>query len=132
MAKPKPTHVIRHEFVLGKVEREMAESLALTKSINNLLWPVIGAGGVVVGYYGVRVAAEYFLSAYDWLTGPEFVQKGDEQVENPLHGLPVIGGLFGKGMALGPEPANPIEKGSFWDLIFSINPNWRNRPTRPS
>jgi hypothetical protein len=135
MAKPKPSlqgGVIRHEIVLGKVEREMAEHLAFTKSINNLMWPIVGAGATVVGYYGVRAFAEWAGGLGDWLTGPEYVQKGDEQVKNPLHDVPVVGGLFAKGMSLGPEPAKPIEKGSFWDVIFSINPNWRNRPTRPA
>tara|TARA_Y100001963_G_scaffold159867_1_gene265826 strand:- start:1552 stop:1932 length:381 start_codon:yes stop_codon:yes gene_type:complete len=65
MAKPKPTHVIRHEFVLGKVEREMAEHVALTKSINNILTPiatvVAGSGMLLAGY-----------ASYQWLKGGVF------------------------------------------------------------
>lgn len=138
MAKPKPSlqgGVIRHEIVLGKVEREMAEHVALTKSINNLMWPVVGAGGVVVSYYGVRAVAGWLGSLGDWMTGPEFVTKKDgTQVENPLHDVPVLGGLFGAGMKAGAatQATGSDEGGGFiasaLNFIFSINPNYRKDP----
>ena len=59
MAKPKPTHVIRHEIVLGKVEREMAEALALSKTASNLVIPA----AVGVGTVGVALAS---YGAYQW------------------------------------------------------------------
>ena len=96
MAKPKPTSVIRHEIILGKVEREMAEQLVLTQSLKNVVQPIALAGGVVVGYYGIELGARYLLNKWDWLLGPEFVTKSDgTQVKNPLHGVPIVGGLFG-------------------------------------
>ena len=59
IAKPKPTSVIRHEIVLGKVEREMAEHLAITKSVDNLVRPV-----ALLGIAGGAVYASYQLARF--------------------------------------------------------------------
>lgn len=96
MAKPKPTHVIRHEIVLGKVEREMAEALVMTQSLKNVVQPIALGGAVIVGYYGVELGARYLLTKWDWLIGPETVTTANGvTIDNPMHGVPVLGGLFG-------------------------------------
>jgi hypothetical protein len=96
MAKPKPTSVIRHEIILGKVEREMAEQLVLTQSLKNVVQPIALAGGVVVAYYGIELGARYLLTKWDWLTGPDYVTTANgETIKNPMHGVPVLGGVFG-------------------------------------
>jgi len=96
MAKPKPTHVVRHEIVLGKVEREMADTLVMTQSLRNVVQPIALGGAVIVGYYGVELGARYLLTKWDWLIGPETVTTANGvTIDNPMHGVPVLGGLFG-------------------------------------
>jgi hypothetical protein len=79
MAKPKPSlqgGVIRHEIVLGKVEREMAESLSMSKTVDNLVRPValVGAVGVLgltsyAIYKGAKAYFEWGADVIDDVTG---------------------------------------------------------------
>ena len=49
MAKPKPDQIIRHEYVLGKVERQLVEQASAAYSINRVLTPVVNLLNDVTG-----------------------------------------------------------------------------------
>ena len=66
MPKPKPNQVIRHELVLGRSEKEMLESVAITKSIDNLVRPTAIVGGVVVAGFGVYVGYKALKNIFNW------------------------------------------------------------------
>ena len=59
MPKSKPTQVIVHRVELQEKERELAELLIATKSLENVSNSVkgigIGVGMTVVGYFGIKV-----------------------------------------------------------------------------
>jgi len=129
MAKPKPSlqgGVIRHEIVLGKVEREMAQQLVFTQSLKNVVQPIALGGAVIVGYYGVELGARYLLTKWDWLIGPETVTTANGvTIDNPMHGVPVLGGLFGGtwgAIRSVDEATSEASDGSFWtQLMEGIN-----------
>jgi hypothetical protein len=43
LPKPKPDQIIRHEYVLGKVERQLLEQTSTAYSINRVLNPIVAA-----------------------------------------------------------------------------------------
>ena len=59
MPKSKPTQVVVHRIELQEKERELAEMLVATKSLENVSKSVqgigIGVGLTVVGYFGIKV-----------------------------------------------------------------------------
>ena len=57
MPKAKPSlqgGVIIHRIEFQEKERDILEMYALSKSINNLLWPVVGATSAIGGFYLVN------------------------------------------------------------------------------
>ena len=66
MPKAKPTQVIVHRIELQSKEREMLEGLVLTKSINNILWPVVGAGSAIGGFWLANEIYGQSTAFWDW------------------------------------------------------------------
>ena len=54
MPKAKPSQVIVHRIEFQEKERDILEMYTMSKSINNLLWPVVGAGSAIGGFYLVN------------------------------------------------------------------------------
>jgi hypothetical protein len=121
MPKSKPTQVITHRIELQEKEREFLERVSTGYAIKNAVIPVAITGGVVGGsYIAYKSAKAFFEWGKDLVdgaieTGKEFGSKavfGEEsvtsketgqEIENPAHGIPIIGGLFGLGMDIGNE-----------------------------
>ena len=61
MAKPKPDQIIRHEYVLGKVERQQLEQASAAYSINRVLDPLVKLLNDVTGVSTVLALAAVFL-----------------------------------------------------------------------
>lgn len=67
MAKPKPDQIIRHEYVLGKVERQMLEQTSTAYSINRVLNPIVAAlsdvsfVATMLSLYGVYLGFKWDL-----------------------------------------------------------------------
>ena len=59
MPKPKPDNVVRHEFVLGRVERELAESAITSYQINRVMTPLVAGVSDVTFMAFVILAYNY-------------------------------------------------------------------------
>ncbi len=66
MPKPKPDRVVRHELVLGRSERDMLESVAVTKSIDNLVRPAAIVGGVTIAGFAVYIGYKGLKQWLNW------------------------------------------------------------------
>ena len=125
MPKAKPTQVIVHRISFQDKERDMLESLVVTKSISNMLIPTAAIAGVgVVGYVGYKAANAFF----DWgvdivdevsdlldtevgdanvpiieavLGKKHYTDKSGQTFKNPAAGIPILGPLFGAGINIG-------------------------------
>ena len=64
MPKPKPDKVIRHEFVLGRSERDMIEPFFATISAKNLLTPMVALLSDASALYAI-------VTIYELVTGKE-------------------------------------------------------------
>ena len=73
MPKSKPTQVIVHRIEFQEKERDMLEQYAMSKAINNLMWPVVaagvGAGAVFIGWQ----VSEKLYGWYDNFLVPNWV-----------------------------------------------------------
>jgi hypothetical protein len=77
MPKSKPSlqgGVIVHRIELQSKEREMLESLVLTKSINNIMWPVVGAGSAVGGFWLANEIYGQGADFWAWAKGTKMGQ----------------------------------------------------------
>ena len=69
MPKPKPDQIIRHEYVLGKVERNMLEQTSTAYSINRVLNPIVAAlsdvsfVATILSLYGVYLGFKWDLGS---------------------------------------------------------------------
>lgn len=69
MPKPKPDQIIRHEYVLGKVERQMLEQTSTAYSINRVLNPIVAAlsdvsfVATILSLYGVYLGFKWDLGS---------------------------------------------------------------------
>lgn len=71
MPKPKPDQIIRHEYVLGKVERQQLEQLSAAYSINRVLSPLVTLLNDVTGVATVLGLLAVGLGfKYDVYSGP--------------------------------------------------------------
>lgn len=98
MPKPKPHNIIRHELVFGRAEKEMLDTLVMSKAADNLVRPIVGVGAVTVGgfavYVGYKALKEFLgwgsdvfdrLNVTDEVTSAIAVLKGEateEQIQN--------------------------------------------------
>jgi len=125
MPKAKPTQVIVHRIELQEKERDMLETLVVTKSISNMLIPTAAIAGVgVVGYVGYKAANAFFDWGEDVVDGvkdllntevgeanvpiieailgkPEYTDSSGQTFKNPVAGIPILGPLFGAGINIG-------------------------------
>ena len=125
MPKAKPTQVIVHRIELQEKERDMLESLVVTKSISNMLIPTAAIVGVgVAGYIGYKAANAFFDWGEDVVDGvkdllntevgeanvpiieailgkPEYTDSSGQTFKNPVAGIPILGPLFGAGINIG-------------------------------
>ena len=136
MPKAKPTQVIVHRIELQEKERDMLESLVVTKSISNMLIPTAAIAGVgMAGYIGYKAANAFF----DWgvdivdevkdllntdvgigetpvpviealLGKAEYTDTSGQTFKNPFAGLPFAGPLFGAAVNFG-IAVNPFKVG---------------------
>ena len=69
MPKSKPTQVIVHRIEFQEPERELLEALATTKSINNLVSPILNnvapIGLAYIAYQGAKETADWLPNAID-------------------------------------------------------------------
>tara|TARA_R100000664_G_C2732019_1_gene122344 strand:- start:111 stop:515 length:405 start_codon:yes stop_codon:yes gene_type:complete len=73
MPKPKPNQIIRHELALTRNLQESIDSVAMSRTVNNLLTPVLVGGGV----------AAIGLASYAFYKGAkEFMNWGEDWVDN--------------------------------------------------
>ena len=87
MPKSKPTQVIVHRIELQDTEREMAEALVASKTINNIANSINGlvaaAGITAVGYLGVKWWAQQQgnedASLWDLANNPDKLKKLAEE-----------------------------------------------------
>jgi len=69
LPKPKPDQIIRHEYVLGKVERNMLEQTSTAYSINRVLNPIVAAlsdvsfVATMLSLYGVYLGFKWDLGS---------------------------------------------------------------------
>jgi len=69
LPKPKPDQIIRHEYVLGKVERQMLEQTSTAYSINRVLNPIVAAlsdvsfVATILSLYGVYLGFKWDLGS---------------------------------------------------------------------
>lgn len=67
--KPKPNQIIRHEYVLGKVERQMLEQTSTAYSINRVMNPIVAAlsdvsfVATILSLYGVYLGFKWDLGS---------------------------------------------------------------------
>ena len=132
MPKAKPTQVIVHRIELQEKERDMLESLVVTKSISNMLIPTAAIAGVgMAGYIGYKAANAFFDWGEDVVDGvkdllntevgeanvpiieaivgkKEYTDSSGQVFTNPLAGIPVLGSLFGTGINIG-MATNPFK-----------------------
>jgi hypothetical protein len=127
MPKSKPTQVIVHRIELQEKERDMLESIVVTKSISNMLIPTAAIAGVgIAGYIGYKAANAFFDWGEDIVDGVQdllntdvgigespvpiieavlgkkkYTDKSGQTFTNPLAGIPVLGSLFGSGINIG-------------------------------
>jgi len=130
--KAKPTQVIVHRIELQSKERDMLESLVVTKSISNMLIPTAAIAGVgMAGYIGYKAANAFFDWGEDVVDGvkdllntevgeanvpiieaivgkKEYTDSSGQTFKNPLAGIPVLGSLFGTGINIG-MATNPFK-----------------------
>ncbi len=96
MPKAKPTQVIVHRIELQEKERDMLETIVVTKSISNVLIPTAAIAGVgVAGYIGYKAANAFF----DW--GVDIVDEVSDLLRYRCRHwmqtpVPVIEALLGK------------------------------------
>ena len=119
MPKAKPDQVIVHRIELQEKEREYLDRVTTGYAVKNTIIPLAVTGGVVAGSY---IGYKYLKGVVDWGKDliDETIEKGKEfgntavfgkedvtsketgnVIENPAHGIPIIGGLFSLGMDLG-------------------------------
>ena len=134
MPKAKPSQVIVHRIELQEKERDMLESLVVTKSISNMLIPTAAIAGVgVAGYIGYKAANAFFDWGEDVVDGvkdllntevgdanvpiveailgkSEYTDSSGQTFKNPAAGIPVLGALFGAGINFG-IAVNPVKVG---------------------
>ena len=125
MPKAKPTQVIVHRIELQEKERDMLETLVVTKSISNMLIPTAAIVGVgVAGYIGYKAANAFFDWGEDVVDGvkdllntevgkanvpiieailgkSEYTDSSGQTFKNPVAGIPILGPLFGAGINIG-------------------------------
>ena len=119
MPKSKPDQVITHRLELNNKEREFLDRVTTGYAVKNAVIPIAVTSGVVAAsYIGYKSAKAFFEWGADLVdgaidTGKEFGSKAvfgedkivseetGQEIENPAHGIPIIGGLFGLGMDLG-------------------------------
>ena len=125
MPKAKPTQVIVHRIELQEKERDMLETLVVTKSISNMLIPTAAIAGVgVAGYIGYKAANAFFDWGEDVVDGvkdllntevgkanvpiieailgkSEYTDSSGQTFKNPVAGIPILGPLFGAGINIG-------------------------------
>ena len=103
MPKVKPNQVIRHEIALSRPLMEMGDSLAITKSIDNLVRPAAAVGAVTVAgfavYIGYRAAKKYLnwgsdvfdrLNVSDEVSSALAVLKGDATPEQEANATQMV------------------------------------------
>ena len=132
MPKAKPSQVIVHRIELQEKERDMLESLVVTKSISNMLIPTAAIAGVgVAGYIGYKAANAFFDWGEDVVDGVKdllntevgeanvpiieaivgkktYTDSSGQTFTNPLAGIPLFGSLFGSGINIG-MATNPFK-----------------------
>ena len=116
-AKPDNVNVVRIE--LQEKEREYLDRVTTGYAVKNTVIPLAVTGSVVAGTYIAYKSAKAFFSwgkdlvdgAID--AGKEFgseavfgkdsvrSEETGQEIENPAHGIPIVGGLFGLGMKAG-------------------------------
>lgn len=119
MPKSKPDSVVTHRIELNNKEREYLDRISAGYAVKNAVIPVAVTGAVVAGsYIAYKSAKSFFEWGADLVdgvidTGKEFGSEavfGEEkitsnetgqEIKNPAHGIPIIGGLFGFGMKIG-------------------------------
>ena len=127
MPKAKPSQVIVHRIELQEKERDMLESLVVTKSISNMLIPTAAIAGVgMAGYIGYKAANAFFDWGEDVVDGvkdllntdvgigetpvpiieavlgkSEYTDTSGQTFKNPAAGIPILGPLFGAGINFG-------------------------------
>lgn len=71
MPKPKPNQIIRHELALTRNLQESIDSVAMSRTVNNLLTPVLVGGGVaavgLASYAFYKGAKEFMNWGEDWV-----------------------------------------------------------------
>tara|TARA_R100000963_G_C4642763_1_gene106444 strand:- start:766 stop:1179 length:414 start_codon:yes stop_codon:yes gene_type:complete len=87
MPKPKPSQIIRHEIALTRNLQETVDTLAMTKSFDNMVRPVaIGAGVAGLGllsyaaYKGLKAYFNWGTDAIDDLTAAVTVHAAMKEV----------------------------------------------------
>jgi hypothetical protein len=116
-SKPDMVHSIRIE--LQEKEREYLDRVTTGYAVKNTIIPLAVTSGVIAGSYIAYKSAKAF---YGWGKDliDETIEKGKEfgnttvfgkdgvtsketgeVIDNPAHGIPIIGGLFSFGMDLG-------------------------------
>jgi len=132
MPKAKPSQVIVHRIELQEKERDMLESLVVTKSISNMLIPTAAIAGVgMAGYIGYKAANAFFDWGEDVVDGVKdllntevgeanvpiieaivgkktYTDSSGQTFTNPLAGIPLFGSLFGSGINIG-MATNPFK-----------------------
>jgi len=116
MPKPKPDEVIRHEVVLGSVEREALKDIRTAYTLNRVLTPLtnLSPSGMVVLGGSVVVLVDYLLTrmgidpnyweivenmtpdqVHDWLETQNLVGGGIGALLGVLLGGGLAGGVVG-------------------------------------
>lgn len=66
MPKPKPDKVIRHEIAFTRPLQEAIESVAVTKSVDNIVRPAAAVGIVTVAGFAVYIGYKAAKKYLDW------------------------------------------------------------------
>tara|TARA_B110000881_G_C18267138_1_gene360881 strand:- start:92 stop:364 length:273 start_codon:yes stop_codon:yes gene_type:complete len=72
MPKAKPTQVIVHRIEFQEKERDLLESYAISKTINNIAWPVVAAGTAIGSFYLAIEIYGQSTAAWDWAKDTNF------------------------------------------------------------
>ena len=80
MPKPKPTSIIRHEIILGRVEKDMMETVIAAWSFNRVATPLFD---IFKDVSGMAV----LILVFEKVTGIDVVLPGEATVEQMLAAL---------------------------------------------
>lgn len=119
MPKPKPDEVIRHEIVLGSVEREVIRDLRTAFAFNKIATPTVALMNDVTGMYVLINLIEIFTK-YDVPfiptapEGAEFIQQIMEDMAS-----------YGQQNANVPQGEDRIPPENIGGVLYNLrNPNW--------